>query len=538
MSVFHLKYRPGLITELDSAKAAESLRKILGAKEMPQSFLFAGPKGSGKTSAARILARALNCKSRKNGEACGKCDVCKSILNGQEMDIIEIDAASNRGIEDIRLLKEKAYLLPSKLDKKIFIIDEVHMLTKDAFNALLKLIEEPPKHTVFILCTTDPEKIPETVLSRLTRIDFRKGTKKELFGALEKVIKGEKLKVDKKIIDFVVNKSDGSFRNLHRDFNELILNLGSSFDLVAVEKFYESRSGDYGEVDFEKDLVNGDLKIILEKIESLSRLGIDWQSFNQKLLDYFQNKMLLACGVGEGDNSELSLGEIEVLVKLLVRASKEIKDVDISQLPLELVVIDFMNLSKRGGEKKKISSEGEKKVEKKSEGKKFEEGKIKKKEKVSEQKSNFEEELIVDDEDSEVIDKKVFSDKNIDLDLAELESKWGNLLLAVKPFNHSVEAFLRATRPSKIENGELILEVFYPFHKERLEENRNRQIVEDGLNKVFGTALTFSCVLSKGKKKALIINNKTPRETISEDLVNKEKEDKKDLYDVAKDIFG
>jgi len=320
----------------------------------------------------------------------------------------------------------------------------------------------------------------------------------------------------------------------------LILNLGKDFDFVAVEKFYESRSGDYGEGDFEKDLINGDLKVILEKIESLSSLGIDWQSFNQRLLDYFQDKLLLACGVGEGEKSELSLGEIEVLIKLLVRASKEIKDVDINQLPLELVVIDFMNLTKRGVKKKEVNNqEGKKDDEEKVEVKKVEKNeKVEEKKEVVENNSNNDEELFIEDEADEVVDEKVFSDKNIDIDLAELESKWGNLLLAVKPFNHSVEAFLRATRPSRIENGELILEVFYPFHKDRLEESRNRKIVEEGLNKVFGVALTFNCVLSKGKKKALVINNETPRETISEDLVNKEKEDKKDLYDVAKDIFG
>jgi DNA polymerase III subunit gamma/tau len=534
MSVFHLKYRPGLIAELDSVKAAESLRKILEAKEMPQSFLFAGPKGSGKTSAARILAKALNCNAKKNGEACGKCETCKSILEGKEIDVIEIDAASNRGIEDVRVLKERAYLMPSKLDKKIFIIDEVHMLTKDAFNALLKLIEEPPKHSVFILCTTDPEKIPETVLSRLTRIDFRKGTKKELLGALKKIVKGEKLKVDEKVSDFIVNKSDGSFRNLHRGFNELILNLGESLDLAMVEKFYKSYNGDYDENDLENDLVKGDLKLVLERMESLSELGIDWQAFNQRLLSYFQSKLLLTYGVGEGEKSELPLKELELLIKLLVRASKDIKEVEIGQLPLELAVIDFMSLS---GNRSKQEVKEEVQVEKK------EEVKIEKKEEAKQEIKEVEKKVTKEIKKEEVkveesSDKKIYPDEKIDLDLAKIESRWGNLLLAVKPFNHSVEAFLRATRPSKIVGGELVLEVFYPFHKDRLEEDKNRKIVEEGLLNVFGIVLTFSCVLSKGRKKALIIDNKTPTETISEDLVNKEKEDKKDLYDVAKDIFG
>ncbi|NCC55751.1 MAG: DNA polymerase III subunit gamma/tau, partial [Erysipelotrichia bacterium] len=223
MSVFHLKYRPKKLSDLDLVDVSEKLRSFVEAKEMPQSFLFSGPKGAGKTSAARILAKTINCESRDKGEACDKCDNCDEINGNRAIDIIEIDGASNRRIEDVRDLKDKAYLSPTKLKYKVFIIDEVHMLTKEAFNALLKLIEEPPKHTVFILCTTDPDKIPETVLSRLVRVDFRKGEKDDLQKSLEKIIKGEKIKIDKRSVDFIVDRSDGSFRNLQKDFNELVL---------------------------------------------------------------------------------------------------------------------------------------------------------------------------------------------------------------------------------------------------------------------------------------------------------------------------
>ena len=142
MPVFHLKYRPKTLSELDLSDVADKLRNLIEAKDMPQSFLFSGPKGAGKTSAARILAKIINCEDKKDGEACGKCDNCKEIEANRAIDIIEMDAASNRGIEDVRSLKDKSYLSPTKLKYKVFIIDEVHMLTKEAFNALLKLIEE------------------------------------------------------------------------------------------------------------------------------------------------------------------------------------------------------------------------------------------------------------------------------------------------------------------------------------------------------------------------------------------------------------
>ena len=178
MSVFHLKYRPQKLADLDLEEVSDKLKKILSSDDIPQSYLFSGPKGAGKTSAARIVAKVVNCEGKTKGEACNECENCKEIQNGSNIDVLEIDAASNRGIEDIRALKDKAYLLPTRLKRKVFIIDEVHMLTKEAFNALLKLIEEPPKHTFFILCTTDPGKIPETVLSRLIRVDFHKGNQK------------------------------------------------------------------------------------------------------------------------------------------------------------------------------------------------------------------------------------------------------------------------------------------------------------------------------------------------------------------------
>ena len=490
MSVFHLKYRPSKISELDLVDVAEKLKGFLEAKDIPQSFLFSGPKGAGKTSAARILARAINCDDRLNGEPCDKCDNCKEILEGRAMDIIEMDAASNRGIEDVRSLKEKAYLMPSKLKYKVFIIDEVHMLTKDAFNALLKLIEEPPKHTIFILCTTDAEKIPDTVMSRLVRVDFRRGGKKELRNSLQKIISGEKIDIGEETIDFILDRSDGSFRNLQKHFNEMFLALGKKISLDEARDFYLAKSGGYNEIDFEKDLGEKDVKKILEKLEKMATDGVDFSSFREKLLEYFSDKILLNFGVGEGEKSVFSLTELEKIVDFLIRAAKQEKEVEIDQLPLELVVIDF------------IGEEGKKKVEK------------------------------VKEETEEKIKEEIKCEEPVTVDvtginLEKIEQSWGNILLAIKPFNHSVEAFLRAARPIGFKGRNLTLEVFYPFHKDRLEEPKNRKLVEEGLLKVLGVELVFDCVLGKSKKEPLVIKNDTPVEAISSDL-----------YDVAKDIFG
>jgi DNA polymerase-3 subunit gamma/tau len=517
MSVFYLEYRPAKLSELDLIDVAEKLKSFLSAKEMPQSFLFAGPKGAGKTSAARILAKTINCPDRKQGEACGKCDNCKEIDRNRVIDIIEMDGASNRGIEDVRSLKEKAYLLPTKLKYKVFIIDEVHMLTKDAFNALLKLIEEPPKHTIFVLCTTDPDKIPDTVLSRLIRIDFRKGSKEDLKRSLEKIIKGEKIKIGSEAVELILEKSDGSFRNLQKHFNELVLEYGNELSVEVVEKFYTGKNGDYLASDFERDLAEGKLTEILIKLEELAELGVNFVNFRIELMDFFQRKLLANFGINEEEKALLGLKKLEEWINFLIRVSKQEKETEIDQLPLELAVIDFLEGSIRStGEKKELNNV-EVEVVKKDTSQKTRKDNLKIK------------------NESKKDDKNIVLDV-VSVSLDKIEESWGNILMAVKPFNHSVEAFLRASKPIKFEGRNLTLEVFYPFHKDRLEETKNRQIVEKGLQKILGVEITFDCILGKSKSKPLVIKNDTPMESVNENLV--EKEDNKDLYDVAKDIFG
>ena len=478
---------------------AESIGKIMSSKERPQAYLFAGPKGSGKTSAARIVAKMVNCEKSAGGDPCNQCNACKEINGGNSLDVMEIDAASHRGIEDIRELKDKAFLLPVKLKVKVFIIDEVHMLTKEAFNALLKLIEEPPKNTLFILCTTDPQKVPETVLSRLVRVDFRRATKEEKVRSLMRIIEGEKLKVDKRMLEIIVNRSDSSFRNLQKNFNELVMAVGEELNEAAVDKYYAKKTGDYLMEDLEQDLVEGNLKEILIRMEKMAEVGVDFKDYRERVINYFQQKLLVGLGVTDGDKSKLPINRLNLWLTLLITAAKQEKDTDIGQLPIELAVVEFLEENSNDQEtiNKQIPKDN-----------KRDEKKIDEKKEVSETSAS-----------------------EVSIQVEELESMWGKLLVAVKPYNHSVEAFLRAARPHRVENGVVVLEVFYPFHKDKLEEPKNREIVEKGLMDVLGMRVALKCVLGKSKKPALVINNDTPMEKVTG-------EEKKDIYDVAKEIFG
>ena len=199
--VFYLKYRPQKIEDLDSLEVKERLSKVLSSKSLPHAFLFTGPKGLGKTSTARIVAKSINCEKKGTGsEPCNKCESCKSITDGTNLDVIEIDGASNRGIDEIRDLREKIRLTPASSPKKIYIIDEVHMLTTEAFNALLKTLEEPPAHVVFILCTTEPQKVPPTIISRCFHVIFKRASETELMSSFNRIVKGEGLNIDKEAL--------------------------------------------------------------------------------------------------------------------------------------------------------------------------------------------------------------------------------------------------------------------------------------------------------------------------------------------------
>jgi DNA polymerase-3 subunit gamma/tau len=211
-----VKYRPKNFNEhIGQEHIVKALRKALREKRIAQAYLFSGPRGVGKTTTARILAKALNCESYNDivENPCGICSSCKDIENSRHIDVIEIDGASNRGIDEIRQIRENVKFLPVRGRYKVYIIDEVHMLTIEAFNALLKTLEEPPKHVVFIFATTDFQKIPPTVLSRLQRYDFKPISTFEIVQRMNEIIKIENIEIEEKALEEIARRSEGSLRD-------------------------------------------------------------------------------------------------------------------------------------------------------------------------------------------------------------------------------------------------------------------------------------------------------------------------------------
>ena len=502
---YYLKYRPQKIEDLDIKNVRESLGKIVASGNIPHAFLFSGPKGTGKTSAARILAKVVNCQrnEKKYGEPCNKCSQCKSITRGANIDVIELDAASHRGIDDIRALREAVKLSPANSRKKVYIIDEAHMLTTEAANALLKTLEEPPDHVMFILATTNPEKLIETIKSRATNILFKKATEKEVERSLAKIVKGEKLK-DKGAISLIAKKSDGSFRDGAKILEELVIQKVKLNTKEAEEFLFKKKTFNIEEL--LSHLSEKNTKKALKEIEGAINVGVSLEIYTSAILKRLRGALLNKVGLEGEEYAELSKKEVIALIRLFVGAAEELKGAVIEQLPLEVAVIEWCD--EQGVQPE---SEGEKKTIK---GKSNGNG-----ENIN--TSNFKETK----HEKEVVVQGKKKVKEV------TEEVWTKILLAVKPINTSIEALLRAAKPLGFDGKVLTLSVFYRFHKERLEDTHHLRVLEEIVAGVLGCPTRIECLLAEPQAKQVF------KAEPKEEVVLTDETDE-DIIKVAKEIFG
>lgn len=295
------KYRPQRFDEVvGQGHITTTLRNALASGRLHHAYLFTGARGIGKTTVARILAKALNCKNLKDFEPCGKCGPCVEITNGSSMDIQEIDGASNTSVEDVREIRERVKYMPSSAKYKIYIIDEVHMLSNSAFNALLKTLEEPPAHVIFIFATTESHKIPATILSRCQRYDFRRIPQGLIVGTLAKIAGDEKIKIDDESLRMIAHEATGSLRDAESLFDQAIAFSGEG---VTAKKIKEM----LGTLDrsrlFEltSALLARDPKNALDMLDSAFEGGTDLVRFAMDILEILRHMLILAeCGDERG----------------------------------------------------------------------------------------------------------------------------------------------------------------------------------------------------------------------------------------------
>jgi DNA polymerase-3 subunit gamma/tau len=499
----YLKYRPRNLDELDIRDVGTSLKKIVLSGSIPHAFLFAGPKGTGKTSAARILAKIINCEDPgKDATPCDKCNQCKSITKGNNLDVIEMDAASHRGIDDVRALRDAVKLAPATAKKKIYIIDEAHMLTTEACNALLKTLEEPPEHVIFILATTNPEKLIDTIRSRTTLVAFRKATIPEIVQSLKRVVTGEKITITDELLEKIALFSSGAFRDAIKMLEQFSLEgeeFLNSFKTTEVEGFIGFLAGK-------------DEKSAIEEIEKNVNLGGSVSAFTKSLLDSFHSALLSEAGMEGTKLKGLSKEDLVVLTDLFTEAYKNVSDAPIEQLPLEIAVVKWCSLS---GGKSVSESREEKEVEDNE---------------VADTGTGVSETADVAHVPA---DPQRVQEVEASLDITTMAVNgdiWKNILVAVRPVNASIEGLLRSSRPVSYDGKTLTLGVFYKFHKERLEDVRHRKLLEEVIAKVLNTPTRVVCILVEPPPKKIMEEAKT------ETVLTESKDT--DIIKAAEEIFG
>lgn len=314
--VLYRKYRPTKFSQVEGQiSIIQILKESIVQGKISHAYLFCGPRGCGKTTVARIMAKAVNCINfNQIGDICNECENCIAINNGS-MDIIEMDAASNRGIEEIRIVRDTVNFVPNFLNKKVYIIDEAHMLTKEAFNALLKTLEEPPEHVIFIMATTESHKLPVTILSRVTRFDFRLGSEDEVLRKLNRIVIEEGYAISKDALKLVFEYSGGSFRDSESLLSKIIL---SSADNKITDDDVRKSLGvsDYKNIEnFIENFQNGNLSALLSIIESIAKSDDNVPIFLDQLISEVNKRLLLDANKGILNSKLIKIANLAIKIK-------------------------------------------------------------------------------------------------------------------------------------------------------------------------------------------------------------------------------
>ncbi len=492
---WHRLYRPRTVKGLHLSDVREVLQGFMKKGQIPQVLLFTGPKGTGKTSSARIIGAMLNDpKNEKiidyqffNGskpkklvylEPDEKRSFNDRIYKGQSFVVQEMDAASNRGIDDVRNLKERAALPPPDGKMTVYILDEAHMLTTAAFNALLKLLEEPPAHAVFILATTELHKIPETIKSRCSMIHFRKATHEEIKQSLVWVLKEEGIKYQEEALDLICELADGSFRDAVK-----LLEMVATDGQVTIEKVDSVLSASVNDdvVQLLLLILDKDEKAAMELFEDLRARNVDEEFFFKSVLNYLHTCLLQTLKVKTGEpftSRAIALFLLKELSRIVFTP------VPISHLHLELKVLELITRASdknKGGLEKKVPLSTSS-TPKKSSSKKAALPPVQKK--------------ILN------LAKDEIEIETHSGDSKKLVENWTELLAAVKLRNITLEALLRSAKPIKGVNGTAQVQVFYKFHKEQLEQPKFKNLISECAAPIAGGRVKIEYELSQVPKKA------------------------------------
>ena len=349
--VLYRKWRPRALDQVvGQDTVTNTLRNAVSSGRLAHAYLFCGPRGTGKTSTARILAKAVNCVDPTDGEPDNTCDRCVAVNESRALDLIEIDAASNRSIDDIRDLSDKINFAPTEFRYKVYIVDEVHMLTDQAFNALLKTLEEPPDHAIFILATTEVHRVPLTIVSRCQRYDFRRISLDDITEKLSELCRAEDVEAEREALELIARHSTGSLRDAENLLEQAVVSYDSPLRADQVRDMLEL-SGDEDALDLCKSIVEKNVSESLNIVNKLAAQGSDLRQLQRAVTDFLRSVMLMAVGaddtVGFSDDTtdRLKVMSQGVDQRYILRALRAISEADLrldtaSPLPLELALVE------------------------------------------------------------------------------------------------------------------------------------------------------------------------------------------------------
>ena len=551
------KWRPQTFEDIIGQKhITQTLMNAISLNRISHAYIFSGPRGVGKTTTARILAKSLNCEKGSTPHPCNKCERCIRITDGYSMDVIEIDGASNNGVDSIRELRNKVNFAPAEGKYKIYIIDEVHMLSQGAFNALLKTLEEPPSHVIFIFATTDPHKIPSTILSRCQWFNFRRISLADIITKLKMIAKDEGLNINDKTLNMIARSSTGSMRDAESALDQIIAYCGKDITSQSVSEVLGIIEEEVFFEFIEAIIKNNTLKGI-EIINRTSDLGGDASQFIKNLMEYVHNlslakvcqkEILNLQGIFIEDRERLlkqskiiKLEKLFNIVDYLAEAERKMRYIRHPWILLEMLVIKFT-----AAENYSLKEVKEEKDEYFLDFSTKEDVSISGKKNTGTREEVPPKKRIQDKIKSNEGPSTKAKESPINL---ELTQAWPMILDRIKKTKMAVYSFIIANNLLTIENDKLIIgfNKEYTFHKESLEKQNNKILLQELIKEETGRLLAIECIINdhskedsfleveqENKKKAAKTRNEEDKERV--ERAGEEKDNiKKRSNEISKD---